>query len=71
MVKPGQVWENGKSVVKLQKAEESKLLAITFLKGQQERLSFSHANTFDTDAALEYVLGLGCQLTEKVLTIAS
>lgn len=71
MVKPGQTWENGKTVVKLQEAENGeKLLAITFAIGYQGHLLFSHANVFDASAALDYLLSLGCQLTDKVLALA-
>jgi hypothetical protein len=71
MIKPGQIWENGKAVVKVQEADECNLLAITFNIGHKGGLSFSHSNTFTPDVALEYVLGLGCQLTDKELAISA
>jgi hypothetical protein len=68
MVTHGQVWENGKSAVKIQKAEDDRLLAVTFNIGRKGRLSFSHAATLDESSALAYVESLGCKLTDKVLT---
>ncbi len=70
MVKPGQVWENGVTVVKIQKSYEDKVLAVTFEKEQKGMLHFSHTNTVDEMEALDYVLSLGCILTDKILAIS-
>ena len=69
MVNPGQVWENGKTVVKLQETKNNKLVAVTFLKEQKGRLHFSHADVLDSDSAFRYVKELNCSLTDKMIAI--
>jgi hypothetical protein len=71
MIKPGQIWENGRAIVKVQKADECNLLAITFNIGHKGTLTFSHSNTFAPEVALEYVLSLSCQLTDKKLALSA
>lgn len=68
MIKSGQVWKNGRAVVNLQRSEDQKLLAATFTIKNGGALQFSHANTFDEREALDYVLSMGCVLTDKILT---
>jgi hypothetical protein len=68
MVKPGQIWENGKTAVKLQKAEEG-IMAITYTIKEDKKLQFSHVAIMNKKDMLHYVKEIGCTLTDKVLTL--
>lgn len=69
-VEPGQVWQNGRVVVSVQKAIEGLNLVEFEIKGKG--LKFTSAKPFsDERKAALYIEGLNCGLTNKVLSAAS
>jgi len=69
MVKSGQVWKNGRTIVKFQKDGEN-LLAITF-NVRDGMLFFSHTNTFNESTAINYLDELGCELIDGCIAVVN
>jgi len=68
-VEPGQVWQNGRVVVSVQKLADALNLIQFEIKGKG--LKFTSANMFDDhEKAARYITGLKCSLTDKVLVAA-
>jgi len=69
-VEPGQIWQNGRVVVSVQKAIEGLNLVEFEIKGRG--LKFTDAKPFrDPTRAARYIESLNCGLTNKVLSAAA
>jgi hypothetical protein len=68
-VTPGQVWQNGKVVISVQKLD--KALSLVHFEIVGKSLRFMSAKAFDDDKKAErHITGLNCILTDKVLSAA-
>lgn len=69
-IEPGQVWQNGRVVVSVQRALEGLNLVEFEISGR--RLRFTGATPFkDEEKAARYIRSLDCGLTDKVLAAAT
>jgi hypothetical protein len=65
-----QVWENDRIAVKVQPAENTKVLAIVFDKKIEDDLTFSHVDVHEEDTVLVSLASMGCRLSGKAITAA-
>ena len=66
----GQIWENGKTAVKIQDAGEDLYDVVTFdvISKDPSCVRLSKVNTLDKESTQRYVQRLGCTLTNKILS---
>lgn len=71
MIRPGQIWENGATAVKIQEGSNDRLMAVTFEKKFNGDVVFSHTHEYGAVEALDYLKKLNCVLTDKTLTVSA
>ena len=62
-----QIWENDSIAVKIQPAEDTKVLAIVFDKKSDNDLSFSHVNIHEEDTVSASLASMGCSVSNRTL----
>jgi len=69
MITPGQIWENGTCIVKIENDPKG-LELVKFNKDSRLGLRFSGTKVFEEeDIAHSYLTELNCELTDKSLVI--
>jgi hypothetical protein len=68
LIQPGQVWENGKSVVKVQEGEDECFFKAIIFDIDKGRLRYSQYISLTEDALRTHLERLNCRLTDKILT---
>jgi len=67
LIQPGQVWENGKSVVKVQEDDYECFFKAIIFDINKGRLRYSQCISLTEDALRSHLERLHCRLTDKVL----
>jgi len=63
-----QVWENDSIAVKIQPAEDTKVLAIVFNKeNPEDTLTFSHVDIHEEDTISASLASMGCSVSSKMI----
>ena len=65
-----QIWENDSIAVKIQPAEDTKVLAIVFDKKSDKDLAFSHVDIHEEDTVSASLASIGCRLSGRTIAKA-
>lgn len=67
LIRPGQVWENGRSLVKIQEEDDVCLLKAIVFEITEGKLHYSKCLSLTEEALRTHLKRLDCRLTDKAL----